>query len=39
MKDIFSGFTEEELQKIITHTDLTMNEVIREKLETKKLKN
>jgi hypothetical protein len=32
MKDILSGFTEQELEKIITHTDLTKNEVIREKL-------
>jgi len=32
MKDILSGLTEQELQKIITHTDLTMNDVIRERL-------
>jgi hypothetical protein len=32
MKDILSGLTEQDLQKIITHTDLTMNEVIRERL-------
>jgi hypothetical protein len=32
MKDIFSGYTKEELFKIMTHTDLTLNKVIREKL-------
>ena len=39
MKDILSGFTEQELQKIMNQTDLTMNDVIREKLNTNKLKN
>ena len=39
MKDILSGFTEQELEKIMNQTDLTMNDVIREKLNTKKLKN
>ena len=39
MKDILSGLTEQELEKIMNQTDLTMNDVIREKLNTKKLKN
>jgi hypothetical protein len=39
MKDILSGFTEQELEKIMNQTDLTMNDVIREKLNTNKLKN
>ena len=39
MKDILSGLTEQELEKIINQTDLTMNDVIREKLNIKKLKN
>ena len=39
MKDILSGLTEQELEKIINQTDLTMNDVIREKLNAKKLKN
>ena len=39
MKDILSGFTEQELEKIMNQTDLTMNDVISEKLNTKKLKN
>jgi hypothetical protein len=39
MKDILSGFTEQELRKIMNQTDLTMNDVIREKLNTNKLKN
>jgi hypothetical protein len=32
MKDILSGLTEQELQKIMNQTDLTMNDVIRERL-------
>ena len=39
MKDILSGLTEQELQKIMNQTDLTMNDVIREKLNINKLKN
>lgn len=39
MKDILSGLTEQELEKIMNQTDLTMNDVIREKLNTNKLKN
>ena len=39
MKDILSGLTEQELEKIMNQTDLTMNDVIREKLNDKKLKN
>ena len=39
MKDILSGFTEQELEKIMNQTDFTMNDVIREKLNTNKLKN
>ena len=39
MKDILSGFTEQELEKIMNQTDLTMNDVIREKFNAKKLKN
>lgn len=39
MKDILSGLTEQELQKIMNQTDLTMNDVIREKLNTILKKN
>ena len=39
MKDILSGFTEQELQKIMNQTDLTMNDVIREKLGLPKIKD
>ena len=39
MKNILSGYTQQELEKMLTHTDLTMNDVIREKLNTNKLKN
>ena len=39
MKDILSGLTEQELEKIMNHTDLTMNEVIRERLGLPKNKD
>ena len=39
MKDILSGYTQQELEKILTHTDLTMNDVIREKLGLPKIKD
>ena len=39
MEDILSGYTQQELEKIITHTDLTMNEVIRERLGLPKNKD
>jgi len=39
MKDIFSGVTKEELEKFITHTDLTMNDIIKEKLSLPKNKD
>ena len=37
MKDILSGYTQQELEKILNHTDLTMNDVIREKLGLPKI--
>jgi hypothetical protein len=39
MKDILSGYTKQELEKMITHTDLTMNEIIKEKLNLPKNKD
>jgi hypothetical protein len=39
MNDIFSGFTEQELIKMMTHTDTALNDLIRERLGLPKNKN
>jgi hypothetical protein len=39
MKNVLSGHTNQELEKILTHTDLTMNEFIRERLGLPKNKD
>ena len=39
MKNVLSGHTNQELYKMITHTDLTMNEFIRERLGLPKNKD
>ena len=39
MKDILSGYTEQELDKLINTTDLTLNELIRKRLGLTKNKD
>lgn len=39
MKDIFSGFTEQELIRMMTHTDTILNDLIRERLGLPKYKD
>lgn len=39
MKDILSGYTEQELSRLMNSTDLTLNELIRQRLGLTKNKD